>query len=335
MHYNAAKEISIHPPLAGWDTPFLRLRIFRQYFNPPTPCGVGRLIVSVNHRESRPISIHPPLAGWDKNSRSISAARENFNPPTPCGVGHWNMKPPAKNTYFNPPTPCGVGRRSDRGSTQTEKHFNPPTPCGVGPAGEFKLLVPFTFQSTHPLRGGTSGRSTIRFPDPISIHPPLAGWDRTGVRAYQGITEFQSTHPLRGGTVFGYAAFARNRNFNPPTPCGVGHDATVLTEIGYIFQSTHPLRGGTEIFWTKTETYLDFNPPTPCGVGQQKHTGKFLLFYAEPIESMGFNKYTSVFRFYKAFLPSFSPKIAVRTPRLYAGHFPFARLNKQHPFGFI
>ena len=193
----------------------------------------------------------------------------------------------------------------------------------------------FPFQSTHPLRGGT-----VLFILHLSIH-----------------LVFQSTHPLRGGTALRRGGKAGGADFNPPTPCGVGHLKIKRHEITVRFQSTHPLRGGTPLIALVQEqetnfnpptpcgvgpmsldmisTIINFNPPTPCGVGQQKHTGKFLLFYAEPIESMGFNKYTSVFRFYKAFLPSFSPKIAVRTPRLYAGHFPFARLNKQHPFGFI
>ena len=55
--------ISIHPPRVGWDH---RLKLgFNNgsNFNPPTPCGVGRSMLS------------PPLC------------MSNFNPPTPCGVG--------------------------------------------------------------------------------------------------------------------------------------------------------------------------------------------------------------------------------------------------------
>ena len=56
----------------------------------------------------------------------------------------------------------------------------------------------------------------------ISIHPPRVGWDFHNVN--------KVTH---------------NRNFNPPTPCGVG-----LRLEGHIgeaeqFQSTHPVWGGT------------------------------------------------------------------------------------------
>ena len=39
-----AKEIviSIHPPRTGWDVFWVILREIPFYFNPPTPCGVGR-----------------------------------------------------------------------------------------------------------------------------------------------------------------------------------------------------------------------------------------------------------------------------------------------------
>lgn len=45
--------------------------------------------------------------------------------------------------------------------------------------------------------------------------------------------------------VFGYIAFVRNRDKDKES--NVKHDATVLTEIGYIkaFQSACPLRGTT------------------------------------------------------------------------------------------
>ena len=217
-------------------------------------------------------------------------------------------------------------------------------------------LEALQFQSTHPLRGGTEIAATCITAIDISIHPPLAGWDDFSVIVMNlvGI----SIHPPLAGWDVSWSALLRwPLNFNPPTPCGVGPSMSIMVLLGSYFNpptpcgvgplhqpcraaesfiSIHPpLAGWDVVVQVVGNGRADFNPPTPCGVGQQKHTGKFLLFYAEPIESMGFNKYTSVFRFYKAFLPSFSPKIAVRTPRLYAGHFPFARLNKQHPFGFI
>ena len=35
------------------------------------------------------------------------------------------------------------------------------------------------------------------------------------------------------------------RDFNPPTPCGVGLDPLLSPVPIFVFQSTHPLRGGT------------------------------------------------------------------------------------------
>ena len=123
--------------------------------------------------------------------------------------------------------------------------FNPPTPCGVGPQ--------------------SSGRCTC--PPPISIHPPRVGWDRRDRCPWAPSTRFQSTHPVWGGTISlspvdgcelisihpprvgwdarCYTHTQSQRHFNPPTPCGVGHDGTLYT--------------------TKAQ---NFNPPTPCGVGR-------------------------------------------------------------------
>ena len=56
----------------------------------------------------------------------------------------------------------------------------------------------------------------------ISIHPPRRGWDRTAPRS----------------------ALA-TRNFNPPTPWGVGQFMTFIFAQFVLFQSTHPVGGGT------------------------------------------------------------------------------------------
>ena len=58
---------------------------------------------------------------------------------------------------------------------------------------------------------------------------------------------FPSTHPVWGGTPPRKPAGMRKRNFNPPTPCGVG------------------LMHGSAASLDR-----NFNPPTPCGVGQAK-----------------------------------------------------------------
>ena len=78
--------ISIHPPRAGWDQKnFCKMHML-QYFNPPTPCGVGLVSCSQEQKLSL-ISIHPPRAGWDRCNFDRTFRMVYFNPPTPCGVG--------------------------------------------------------------------------------------------------------------------------------------------------------------------------------------------------------------------------------------------------------
>ncbi len=84
--HNVVLQISIHPPLAGWDLYVSIATIRSVYFNPPTPRGVGlssirRMSLGRIFQSTHPsrggtgtnggitvtvyISIHPPLAGWD------------------------------------------------------------------------------------------------------------------------------------------------------------------------------------------------------------------------------------------------------------------------------
>ena len=72
-------DISIHPPRVGWDCSTCPQRRFSSYFNPPTPCGVGRAASSCCRKQS------------------------HFNPPTPCGVGRR----------------CSTSRRSSTGFQST------------------------------------------------------------------------------------------------------------------------------------------------------------------------------------------------------------------------
>ena len=105
------------------------------------------------------------------------------------------------------------------------------------------------------------------------------------------MTEFQSTHPVWGETKMVYEVQDTQRNFNPPTPCGVGHRhvSQFFVQIRP-FQSTHPVWGGTatvrpfktektisihppRVGWDRRREHgndriWNFNPPTPCGVGR-------------------------------------------------------------------
>ena len=123
--------ISIHPPRAGRDSKALRLCSCQRHFNPPAPCGAGRLC------------------------GRKSLAHSDFNPPAPCGAGRRRMPYTPSAHHFNPPAPCGAGHqrksknqsnftisihppRAGRDSTPfslklASFNFNPPAPCGAGP----------------------------------------------------------------------------------------------------------------------------------------------------------------------------------------------------------
>ena len=171
------------------------------------------------------ISIHPPRAGWDS-------------------VGYTLLRRPP---YFNPPTPCGVGRGYDFVTWKYYISIHPPRAgWDIIFIKDFSAQV--LFQSTHPVRGGTSREQPHRHSLRISIHPPRAGWD------------FCHKKPPK-----------KSDYFNPPTPCGVGPDAGSRTGADASkFQSTHPVRGGTA--WPRfcNMEILHFNPPTPCGVGHTR-----------------------------------------------------------------
>ena len=124
--------------------------------------------------------------------------------------------------------------------------FNPPTPCGVGRIHYNHLGISITFQSTHPVWGGTLEQILSVRPIRISIHPPRVGWDAIKIVDPEapGII---SIHPPRvGWDLLVYGCPNCHGYFNPPTPCGVGPS-------GGTADGTPPLH---------------FNPPTPCGVGR-------------------------------------------------------------------
>ena len=84
------------------------------------------------------------------------------------------------------------------------------------------------FQSTRPLRGGTSKRRCRSGTDIFQSTRPLrGGTDRPLLRRI--VKGFQSTRPLRGGTY-----------------------KQAVDDVDDVFQSTRPLRGGTAILHKKT-----------------------------------------------------------------------------------
>ena len=81
----------------------------------------------------RGISIHPPLAGRDQEEEMTAWQRRISIHPPLAGRDAAPAEAPAVGCDFNPPAPCGAGL------------------VNAGMGGEV-----FQFQSTRPLRGGTS-----------------------------------------------------------------------------------------------------------------------------------------------------------------------------------
>ena len=122
------------------------------------------------------------------------------------------------------------------------------------------------FQSTHPVWGGTSGRTSPVKLTPISIHPPRVGWDLPLGYILQVSIIFQSTHPVWGGTAGSVGRWGYPGYFNPPTPCGVGPSPAPRTPWTIYFNPPTPCGvGRVDLRSTRGRGY--FNPPTPCGVG--------------------------------------------------------------------
>ena len=146
------------------------------------------------------ISIHPPRVGWDSAWQICCCSQSwKFQSTHPVWGGTPLPESFRRQTCdFNPPTPCGVGLSPGR-NCPGHFYFNPPTPCGVGHKPDTRPFAKTSFQSTHPVWGGTGGAAGTLRAGGISIHPPRAGWD-----------------PCIGHVL------QRRVDFNPPTPCGVG-----------------------------------------------------------------------------------------------------------------
>ena len=144
--------------------------------------------------------------------------------------------------HFNPRSPCG--ERLIRGyAVRRERGISIHAPrAGSDERPAKKPLSPCLFQSTLPVRGAAmeSGRAVLN--KCISIHAPRAGSGQKPPVMLKSEAEFQSTLPVRGAAQHeiatkvlsgisihapragsGYTGLcykARERDFNPRSPCG-------------------------------------------------------------------------------------------------------------------
>ena len=101
--------ISIHPPRAGWDGKSWPYRARTWNFNPPTPCGVGRLAIAPDQGRGVEFqSTHPVRGGTQTVARRHGRVVFQSTHPVRGGTTTCLQKTTPQ-THFNPPTPCGVG----------------------------------------------------------------------------------------------------------------------------------------------------------------------------------------------------------------------------------
>ena len=199
LRLQAATGISIHAPLAGCDAGHLRRERAPVYFNPRTPCGV-RLSTSAATTSAKAFQSTHPLRGATTfvafcTVRSLIS----IHAPLAGCDGYDFHSALARQRYFNPRTPCGV-RRGVSIVAVVGRAFQSTHPLRGATTGLIYPDFVTTFQSTHPLRGATFRFTFFIFVFIISIHAPLAGCDDTDHLGYQLI-----------------------KDFNPRTPCGVRH----------------------------------------------------------------------------------------------------------------
>ena len=146
------------------------------------------------------ISIHPPREGWDLLAGVQIISNSKFQSTHPVRGGTWFVHYSEFGIIISIHPPR-------EGWDRFRLKYGWILRISIHPPREgWDLSLPFagvrvrTFQSTHPVRGGTTGIISTLIEAFISIHPPREGWDLlAGVQIISN-SKFQSTHPVRGGT---------------------------------------------------------------------------------------------------------------------------------------
>ena len=213
--------ISIHAPLAGCDASAETLCHIPRPFQSTHPLRGATKAVAL---EDAPIdiSIHAPLAGCDKGADVTKLQTALFQSTHPLRGATLYCDHPPLGALFQSTHPLRGATFPCRSSCKYKTisihaplagcdgrdaqrviyriNFNPRTPCGVRPRHRVAGTRHQLFQSTHPLRGATSGIIADWLPiahfnprTPCGVRPV---WPR--IR--RSTARFQSTHPLRGAT---------------------------------------------------------------------------------------------------------------------------------------
>ena len=102
------------------------------------------------------------------------------------------------------------------------------------------------FQSTHSVWSGTMESKWK--PSLIIFQSTHSVWSGTALTSDQKKAIIISIHPLRvEWDCIGLTRKSSGKNFNPPTPCGVGQKTDKEYGDDFIFQSTHSVWSGTRV----------------------------------------------------------------------------------------
>ena len=158
-------------------------------------------------------------------------------------------------------------------------YFNPLSPRGERLISSSSFWTRFTFQSTLPAWGETTGGGNRGDPDPISIHSPRVGRDNAGQITQSYYTGFQSTLPAWGETFPFRRRLDTPPNFNPLSPRGERLRQRAARPERWYFNPLSP-RGERRKNSGAANRCPDFNPLSPRGERLPKaaasyHDGNF------------------------------------------------------------
>ena len=262
------REISIHAPRTGSDSPCSKPSLCSKNFNPRSPHGerpapvLAKVATTVDFNPRSPhgerlnkereqhasetISIHAPRTGSDAKAADVSrqilisihAPRTGSDFP---GVLR-NVAP----CDFNPRSPHGERRLRSRTFSLPMSNFNPRSPHGERRIGCLSNLVMGKI-SIHAPRTGSDERTTLQARRKGRFQSTLPARGATIYALYnRRYTLFQSTLPARGATCGKNAKNLRKILISIHAP-RTGSDApfAAINPPPVGFQSTLPARGAT------------------------------------------------------------------------------------------